>query len=1073
MDPLAFWRFKIVQFLHDPPGKPYALYYRPPKDDSGKKAKGGHAAFAKRLLEAFGATGWDAQMRPDRAATGADRPNVGLWQHAKVVWGHQHQDPVATHPLAGASLKLDGGKGERRSIMPRDSFKSQLASVETLRLQASEWEDPSALKQAFFMLWRRFREDLIGLNDPDGQAVWQTDPRTSLLWQHMPADTRTPDHTIWNHTRMTSALAFLEAGKGEPVPTEQEPWLFSFTLGPVQDFIAEARTSRDLWVNSMLLADLSWHAMLPVVEHYGPDAIVYPELNGNPMVDRWLMDHSESYPELFLHERDVRSWAALLPHHWIAILPRGGKGHLLDLETLARTCTEAVAKRWDTLSRKVRDRLSEASRAVGVDPAAWRHRWEQQHEEVVHATWAAVPWRHFPAPPAPKGGALPAQKREQPEEDTPEREKWLRPWVSDDIWGHYEEAREVYYKTQASFLTAERGFDYALVHHQLSLWHTMRKQARTYPRSAEGAAERCTICHHRAALEPDRTLRDLDSQRSAVRTFWTRLGRQLGEPAWGEERLCGVCAFRRLLVPFGEPGEKEDFNRVWVGTGRIPRRRGGALSQPFPSTAAVAAQRFLRCVVEEPELASAREAVARACGDADWSRTFFPRALPSLDGLASEPFLDYEPQVFFEQARQAELRRSGHEDDAAARRLDQAIGDLMGKVKQINVVRRERGRVEPIPLPGSRVALVALDGDGVGRLLLGAPTQIRLPWREVLHPDAVRQLREHAETREAGWTGLLERPRLAGPSLQAFLSRALGNFSHRIVPWVVEREFRGRLIYAGGDDVLAMVDVDDALPLCARLQQLYTSAWVLDTAPMRSPWEQRTGASAGFDPNRDRGRLVIPDTSEPVSLPLHRALAPVAAGWERNEPTPPKGGWTGELLAMPGPYQSLSAGVVYAHFKTPLGAMVRKAHDLLGAVAKQEKGRAAFAAAVYSRGGVKVQFGMHWASPGEPGRPAWPDHAARIDRVREAFATGRLPGRLPYKLREFAWALDTADEEEARTDLLNGLVRHALKGTTDEGEAEGVHGGLLEDVVTLWSEDPSVAGLLLCRALSREEEEEA
>ncbi len=1066
MTPLEFWRFKILQLLHDPPGKPYARYYRGLADDAGAKRKGGHAAFARRLLETFGApTDESISFRPDWAATGADRPVVGHGGQTRVIWGHQGQDPIATHPLACAPLKLDGGKGEPREVMPKDSFSLQQDAIEKLGIEAPDWEDADALKRAFFLLWRRLQEEVCGLSGPDGARIWKTDPKTSLLWQHIPADTRTPDHSVWDHNRMTSALAFLEAPRKGPLPPAREPWLFSFALGPVQAFIAEARTSRDLWVNSMLLADLSWHAMLPVVEHYGPDAVVYPDLKGNPMVDRHWMDHANTYPDLLPFTRDVRSGAALLPHHWVAIMPRGGEGYLEDLDRLAERCAQSVRTRWQTLSQKIRDRLALASREAGVDPEAWLDRWNKQHEDVIHTTWAAVPWRHLTAQPV-KGASTPGTGHVAP------REQWLRPWVPDSVWDRYEEARGVYTNTSKNYVEKERGFDYALVHHQLSLWHTMRKQARPYPRDGEDAAERCTVCHHRAALEPGRDLLQVDHQRARVRLFWEKLGEKVGEPAWGAERLCGVCAFRRLLVPFGQPDKVGDFNRVWSGSSPGPRKPNGDVLHPFPSTAAVAAQRFLRSVMEEDTLADARRAVADACKRAKWPRTFFPRSLPSLADLPRDRFLTYEPQVFYEQARKAELRREGRDETDEAWDLDKTIAELLKQVKRINRKREEDGK-PAIPLPGSRVALVALDGDGLGRLLLGDQKQVGARWRDVFHPAVVKQLEHHPGTVKADWPALLDRPRLSGPSMQAFLCRALGDFAHRVVPWVVEREFRGRLIYAGGDDVLALVDADDALPLCARLHQLYSSPWVLDTEPGRSPWAHRGEKPDPFDPERDRGRLVIPDTSEPVALPLHEALPPVKAGWQQEAPVAPAEGWTGELLAMMGPHQSLSAGIVYAHFKTPLGTMVRKAHDLLDRVAKEEKGRAAFAAAVYSRGGVKVEFGTQWSREEANGRSVWPENAARIDRVREAFASSRLPGRLPYKLRESAWALEVTEGPKERMALLEGLVDRALilsGGASEETVQTGTT--LRDDVVALWSADSSAAGLLLCRALSRHDEEE-
>ena len=46
----------------------------------------------------------------------------------------------------------------------------------------------------------------------------------------------------------------------------------SFSLGPVQTFIAAARTIRDLWAGSYLLSWLTFQAMRPLLDEVGPSA---------------------------------------------------------------------------------------------------------------------------------------------------------------------------------------------------------------------------------------------------------------------------------------------------------------------------------------------------------------------------------------------------------------------------------------------------------------------------------------------------------------------------------------------------------------------------------------------------------------------------------------------------------------------------------------------------------------------------------------------------------------------------------------------------------------------------------
>jgi CRISPR-associated protein Cmr2 len=121
----------------------------------------------------------------------------------------------------------------------------------------------------------------------------------------LPADTRVPDHSIWDHLDLTSAFAGAFAAD-----SQQEAALLALSLGPVQSFIAAARSTSDLWARSHLLSRLSWEAMKPVCERLAPDAILFPRLRGVPQVDLWLRDEIKLCAEWF---KDAEWPSAALP----------------------------------------------------------------------------------------------------------------------------------------------------------------------------------------------------------------------------------------------------------------------------------------------------------------------------------------------------------------------------------------------------------------------------------------------------------------------------------------------------------------------------------------------------------------------------------------------------------------------------------------------------------------------------------------------------------------------------------------------------------------------------------------
>lgn len=101
-----------------------------------------------------------------------------------------------------------------------------------------------------------------------------------------PADTRIPDHSIWEHSKITSAVNALWDDENKSLL--QNNSLFLLSIGPVQTFISQTRKTQDLFMSSFLLSYLTFVAMEKIIEDYGPTNIIYPDLYKQPLVDWWL-----------------------------------------------------------------------------------------------------------------------------------------------------------------------------------------------------------------------------------------------------------------------------------------------------------------------------------------------------------------------------------------------------------------------------------------------------------------------------------------------------------------------------------------------------------------------------------------------------------------------------------------------------------------------------------------------------------------------------------------------------------------------------------------------------------------
>ena len=1102
MHTTAFWQQKLLQLLHDPPDKPYEML----PGLQGEK-RGGHEAVAKAILTLLTeeAIKW-IKREPDWITAGADRPVFPARQseggRLSISWP---RDPVITHPLEPGGCRLIIQKGgvdeftagvfEKKDITSiQDKAVEQLAETQESQATSSHvWSDAERLKPLFLSVWRKLRYILVR-HSSEGDP----NPVFRLLWQLMPTDSRCPDHAIWEHNRLASALSFMTGAKGDGAP--RAPWLFRFEIGPVGRFIKEARTSRDLWMGSFLLSDLIWHAMLPIVKTYGPDVILFPDLREKPLADIWLWQ--DWYEALPASVENPFTYAAVLPNTFTAVLPRGTeKGHLVSLEKLAKESEKAVKERWKELSDLVKAWLTRHQEVAGETD--WHDLWDAQQQGVLHTTWSAVRWskalkietpsslvsgdtssnqrpRQKTAPPSPKDREAIARRKES-----------LAPFVAIDTWDHYERARRVYGHTCLNYLQLERGFDYALTHHQLRVRHAMRKLTSPEHGIFDQKGEKCTVCGRRQAIY---SLKDeknrLHAHRKASRHFWKI--KKLNPDPVDQDRLCGVCATKRFLVAAGKDaaGKLTGINPLWAGPAATLKSLGfgdDVPRVPFPSTATLAAQDYLEKICRNPDMRGCLQEVVDAWDAARLGWTGFARTLRTTARLVDEKdndnlvrsflMLDTQ-QSLFPETLDIIIRKNKLENDA---NQEKKLSDLKVAVVELRKKAAELG----IPDPNTRIAVIRMDGDNMGQLLLGDPDRIGATWQDVLHPKAVDIIKgggrpPHKGAVAAGWPKLLSDSRLMGPSLHAFISRALAVFSHRIVPWVVEMEFPGRLIYSGGDDILAMVPAASALDMAARLQQLFCAPFILDTMPEVQAWGWRNTRRSPDLPRHARDRFLIPvmpkkddavqdsrktSATAAIQLPIreisqiHPYIYP-----SDNEASSPGNHQIhepvfGEVLPLLGSHNSLSAGIAMGHFKHPLQEFLDQSESLLEEVAKKEPGKRAVAMSHFSRSGEKTRVVMPWTS-GEK------SNVHLFQRVVAGFKNGALPKRLPYKLNEYRQLL--ADLTEPGRPLDDAVVRGLFKTAFDTAVLADSKAG--QDAFALWHLEQHTRGggngLQLARTLS-------
>jgi CRISPR-associated protein Cmr2 len=175
------------------------------------------------------------------------------------------------------------------------------------------------------------------------------------------------------------------------------------------------------------------------------------------------------------------------------------------------------------------------------------------------------------------------------------------------------------------------------------------------------------------------------------------------------------------------------------------------------------------------------------------------------------------------------------------------------------------GKFYPKKNPTDWYVLAAGDGDGMSEWLKGEKLA---PYSEYI-ASSLSPSGELAEFLKLG--------KRMGPSTHNALSRALLDFSNQLVPYLTETRYAGRLIYAGGDDVLA-----------------YTNLWEWD----RWLWD----VSECF-----RGR------EDP-----HKEFKNNGDYWQWNDPKSQPDNITARPLFTMGGKATISFGIVIAHQSVPL-----------------------------------------------------------------------------------------------------------------------------------------------------------
>lgn len=987
----TLWQTKLHARLHDPAEKALVLL-RDPAGHEGGTSRALHRLLGFDGIPESGRIAPDSEdtldtvlskngipagmyrtvQRADWWASAADRPQwpmeeatvpardgrtrtraVAGW--AQVRWT---RNPTLIHPLNGKKFDL-GSLADTDFHDVKDRSRTHFERLVVPDGEAIDW------RRTLLAFWR-FGPELR--EEADNGTLGQ-------LWPLLPADTRIPDHSIWDHLDLVSAFA--GAFTADP---DGDAALLALSIGPVQSFIAAARSTSDLWAGSHLLARLSWEAAKVVCERLGPDAVLFPRLRGIPQVDVWLRDECgmprEWFAECDWTERETDAnplFSAALPNRFVAVVPAGKAGAIAGE-------VEARARSWlKSLGDDVVDRLlSEASLRRSGDPRdetvyACRQMREQL-DGFPEVHWAAVPFSlirprdgrrqtdldtsmlseamapFFKAPrgaaPAPSASPVPGAGADEP-----------IGFLDSPAWRVLQEDRT--WSDGTRFFAPNPGVLYPAVYDLAERVLAAAKAVRPFAQTKQ-RGWRCSLTGETEWLTTDEAQLDR-SYRGQEGTLWAKLAK--ARPGWAKagEHLGALPAIKRLWPTL--------FAEEVAGVVGMDSRAAG------------------RFVVSTHTMALAKQIEARV-QRAKAGEPLAEDLRAELGNMVSE--LGTDP-VALPRKLMREIRKIGSDPDASwwAKRLPgllDAAADSGDEDKQrraehlVKCVLRQPGTKTEIE---TYYALLLMDGDRMGRILSGDEDEdsdgpgCAISYLDSFHP----QVRDGFEARARENPALKEyggQTRAISPNRHLAISGALNDFALHVVPEVIEHEYLGRVLYAGGDDVMAMLPVADLLPAMQRLRCAYSGHDPRD-------------ASIDWKAARASRKLVCKDGF---------ALLPPRSGRK-----PGSGSRRGHLMRMMGG-ATASCGAVVAHHQAPLTAVMRELREAEQR-AKNEGGRNAFSLTVVKRSGGVLHLTADWGKPLE-----------LLLKVRGFLADPSVSRRAVYN--SLVWLKDLP--EDASADMLGSLL---------------------------------------------------
>jgi CRISPR-associated protein Cmr2 len=700
----------------------------------------------------------------DRAAIGSLSESINYAPASNQNFGLE-----ITHLLSGKTQEFKLRDSQHQALIAESNRTEYLNEKE--RSLFSHIQDVSDRKKVFWWLWRCFPKAVCN----------EFAQQDELLL--MPAETRLPDASIWSHASLTAAVAGALAGydlTSEEIKewpfgkNPSRPYLATFSFSPIQELIKASRKMRDFWAGSWTLHYLSAKICWKLAQQYGPDSLVYPSLFQQPLIDDWILQEWPDFQQWVKKPSPRQLLTAGFPNVLVLVLPQN------RVEAAMKTARQTLLEEWKKLGKSVFDYLQK--------PDAPSQPWmpDLEYGSSTWEKWLSSQWQTY-------WSALPIGEIGQPLHSSAiDCNSDDRPWRdAQNLACNLSEKQALFPQQELDFLQAAAalrqipdrqypfntnvGSWWPYVFDQMRFSLNAIKNARTWA-IPTAFGDRSTISGLGSVVHPDNYKQRKDwITEGDTKQLWKR---QVGLFD-GIEKLNATETVKRGL------------HKILP---QILSLRQDQIAASYPDLTAGVAGYLKVHPGDRPHFVRACQAILDSF---NWAEA----VIQEMEHKWGIPFADednssqkYHPRL---------LNTGWLIEDAESEKPDTVRTELQTLISQYY----------PNNNPADWYVIAAGDGDSMSEWLKGKPLknyndyipeELKQRLKEPI--DALNSSQIEPEVRNK-FQNFLDSQKRMGPSTHGALSRALLDFSNQLVPYLTEQRYAGRLIYGGGDDVLAYTNL--------------------------------------------------------------------------------------------------------------------------------------------------------------------------------------------------------------------------------------------------------------------------